>query len=325
MRRLSPALLTMIMLGVVGLLVTLYFGKRLLATQEAPPPDPMINIPMALTDLNPGTRITAAHIGMGRAREAGLARETVRSNRVLIGRVVKNPITAAQPISTTDLFPPGEYPPPDISPGMRAVAIPVGDATALGEGMIQRGSYVDVHFTPANVPNADETGGMILLLFKGVKVMAVNNGGAAGRGGNTVTLELTPQQANIALLAKDRGDLNLTYTPDGKGTGVVAVEDEHRATLYEILGLESVPDEGPVPPHVTEIFSGTGRSVHQFREGRLIDRNSFGDDPRRNQDRRIQPRSSRPAENEPAPNENPERQPPSAQRPTKLDAERREI
>jgi pilus assembly protein CpaB len=271
-RRLSPAMLTMMMLGVVGLLVAMYFGKRLLATQELPPPDPVVNVPMALTDLRPGTRITEAHIGQGRARESGLTRDIIRSNRVVIGRVVKNPITAAEPISTTDLYPPGESPPLEVAEGMRAVTIPVGEATAAVSGLVQVGQYVDIHFTPSGIPGDDDTGGLIMTLFKGVKILAINGiavgGTSAGRGASNVTLELTPQQANIILLARDRGVLNLTYTPDGKGTGVIAVEDENRATLNEILNLAPRPE--PEPPFVTEFFEGTSRGVYQFRDGMRI-------------------------------------------------------
>lgn len=291
MRRLSPAMLTMMMLGVVGLLVAMYFGKRLLATQELPPPEPVVNVPMALTDLRPGTRITEAHIGLGRARESGLTRDIIRSNRVVIGRVVKNPITAAEPISTTDLYPPGESPPLEVADGMRAVTIPVGEATAAVSGLVQIGQYVDVHFTPSNISADDDTGGLIMTLFKGVKILAINGiavgGTSAGRGANNVTLELTPQQANIILLARDRGVLNMTYNPEGKGTGVIAVEDENRATLNEILNLPPRPE--PESPFVTEFFEGTSRGVYQFRDGIRI-----GDgfqDPRDNRSRG--PRSNR--------------------------------
>ena len=106
-----------------------------------------------------------------------------------------------------------------------------------------------------------------MTLFKGVKVLAMNRstGGGASRSGNNVTLELSKEQANILIQARDKGSLTLTYTPEGKGNGGVAVGREDRATLDEILGLEPVK-----PPFTSEIYYGSGRSVLQFQNGRPV-------------------------------------------------------
>ncbi|WP_437206475.1 Flp pilus assembly protein CpaB [Planctomicrobium sp. SH664] len=266
MRRLSPALLTMGMLGVIGLLVAMYFGKKLLAREEAPQ-DPVVNVPMALAELKPGTRITEAHLGLGPIRQSKLTRDIVKTNRVLLGRIVKSPIASAQPISTNDLYPPGEGPPLALEPGMRAVTISLSS-----DDGVQPGQYVDVHFIPSSYPDSDDNGGLILTLFKGVKVLAKNGlstgTSSSSRGTTTVTLELTPEQANIVLLAKDKGSLSLVYTGEGKGTGVVAVGDENRATLYQILGIGPKPEEpAPTPPFTTEIYPGASREVIRFKDG----------------------------------------------------------
>jgi pilus assembly protein CpaB len=77
-------------------------------------------------------------------------------------------------------------------------------------------------------------------------------------------LELTPEQANIILLAKDKGELNLTYTPDGQGDGGVALADDDRAFLEEILGLSPPPE--PKKPILTEHYRGAGRGVMAFND-----------------------------------------------------------
>jgi pilus assembly protein CpaB len=103
-------------------------------------------------------------------------------------------------------------------------------------------------------------------------VLAINrsqsSSSAVGRGANRVTLELTPAQANILLLARDRGDINLTYRPDGPGSGGVDVGDENRAFLDEILGLAA--------PFMTEIYAGAGRTANTFESGRLLRSDSSG-------------------------------------------------
>ncbi|MCA9078387.1 MAG: Flp pilus assembly protein CpaB [Planctomycetaceae bacterium] len=270
--KLTPALLTLIMLLVIGGLVAAFVAKRMFAKEEAPVVDNRVTIPMALTDLKPGTVITDAHIGMGPALTDKLDREVLRTSRVVVGRVVRNPITRAEPIRTSDLYAPGERPPLEVAPGMRAVSVSLSDGTALVDGLIEPGNFADVHFTPNG--NYSNRGGMVMTLFKGVKLLAINRSQTGssdiGRGNNSVTMELTPEQANIMLLARNRGDINLTFTQDGMGNGGVAVADENRAFLDEVLGL--APPEEPEPPFSTEIYQGAGRRVNTFgRDGRAND------------------------------------------------------
>ena len=273
--KLTPALLTLVMLGLVGLLVVGYVAKRMLAREDVVLREETVNIPMALTELKPGTVITERHIGLGPASESKMDREVLRTERVVVGRVVRNPIAPAQPIRTSDLYAVGERPPLDLSPGMRAVSVSLGDGTSLVDGLIQPEQYVDVLFTPGST--ADVRGGMIMSLFKGVKVLAINSSQTStpslARGNNNVTLELTPEQSNILLLASRKGDVNLTYNPNGPGDGGVAVANENRAYLDEILGL--APPVTPEPPFVTEIYYGAGRRSNAFNDGRrLIDANT---------------------------------------------------
>ncbi len=267
-KRLTPAALTLLMLVVVGLLVVGYVAKNLLARDVAPPADPILTVPMALADMEPGTVITQGHIALGRLRESQMVPETIRSDEVVIGRVVKERIQAARPILTTNLYSPGEFPPLQLEPGQRAVSVSMDDSTSAVDGLVRAGEYVDVHFTPSSYRGQDATGGLTMTLFKGVKVLALNRStyGAApaGRGGSTVTLALTEEQANILIQARDKGGLTLTYTPEGRGNGGVAVSREDRATLDEILGLE--PDRA----FVSEVFYGSGRQTNEFRNGRRV-------------------------------------------------------
>lgn len=265
MRRLSPALLTMVMLGVVGLLVVLYVGKKLLARDSGPPPDPTVSVPMSLTDLEPGVRISEAHLANGPALRSKLARDVVLTNRSLVGRVVKNKILATQPIKSSDLYAPGQNPPLELEPGMVAVMVQMTSPFNA-----KTGQYVDVHFTPSADPDQEETGGRIMTLFKGVKILEMS-ASQANRGAANVTLELSREQATIILLAKERGTLHFVFAPEGKGSGGIALNDEDRATLYEILGYSPKPDVPPTPPYVTEIFKGPNHSAQSFRNGRVYD------------------------------------------------------
>ena len=278
MKRLSPATLTLLMLLIIGGLVLAYVGKKLLARDEAPPVDGLVNVPMAVADLEPGTKITAAHLAIGSRFQSKITPDIVKSDRVLIGRVVKTKIKAATAISTLDLYPPNQGPPLDISPGMRAVTISLADGTAAVDGLVKAGDHVDIHFIPTYYRDTAKYGGMIMTLFKGVRVIGMNQNATGSietnRGTNTVTLEMSPDHANVLMLANTKGQMKLVYTPDGKAENQFALRDQDRAYLDEILGLKT-PEEKKSEdkrPTVTEIFSGASRRLQTFKDGLRSDR-----------------------------------------------------
>lgn len=282
MKSLTPAKVTLLMFGIFGILIAAYIGKRLLAGKEEAPPIATRNIPMAISELEPGTLVTEEHLGLGPIAIKDLKPEMMTSNRVIVGRIVKEPIPAATPISTGQLYPAGETPPLKIAPGMRAISVPLESSVDLVDGLIKPGEYVDVHMTPTGMTDDRRlNGGLTLTLFNGVRVIAINRSytqSSNSRRGTNVTLELTPEQANIMILARDKGDITMSYTPEGKGDGGVAVSSADRATLYEILGLKA-PEKlaEPPKPFVIEGYYGSSRSVNQFdRNGlRIGDYNNF--------------------------------------------------
>jgi pilus assembly protein CpaB len=299
MKRLTPAAVTLMTVVVVGLLVTAYFAKVLLAEEpkarfadaskevsanpsQRPatdaPKKPAVEyreIPMALGTLEPGTRVTSALLGTGRVPADSLKPETLLSERALVGRFVKEPISAATPIRSSQLYQPGERPPLAIAPGMRAVSLSFSPRGSFVGGLLRKGEYVDVYLTPRVDDAADSRfrGGMTITLLNGVRVLAV--GEASGTESvspetvNSVTLELTPEQANILILAREKGEIALSYNPDGKGTGGVAAKSSDRATMDEILG--SSRNESTAPPahesrplFTSEFFKGSKRTTLEF-------------------------------------------------------------
>lgn len=267
MRILTPAMITLIMLFVIGALILAYIGKTIFF-QEAPPPPEIATrlVPMAASDIPAGTMITSSHVVMGRLRTDKLVRESILNKDTIIGRYALKEIKQAQPFLTSDLYAPNTRPPLALAPGMQAITIGLGDGTAVVDGLIKPGDYVDVHLTVDNNPSDKRyRGGFTMTLFQGVRVLAMNRmtqPTTLGRGSNTLTLELTPQQANIVLQAKEHGQLTVSYNPNGPGTGGVTVADDERAYLEEILGLPLIPI--PPDPFLTEIYRGTYRSLINY-------------------------------------------------------------
>ena len=285
MKRLTPAFVTLVMLLIIGGLIAAYFVKGLFAKTEVPAAPTSRLVPVALQDLKPGTEITKAHIGKAPIANEKLTRETVLSEDALIGRVVRDDIKSAQPIQSSQLFAPGERPALEVAQGMRAVSVGVADGTSMVDGLVQPGQHVDVHFTPV-VNDDDERfrGGLTMTLFKGVKVLAINRsirGSDVSRGSNTVTMELTPEQANIMILARDKGEINLVYNSEGVGNGGVSVSSTERATLEEILGLKEKEKEPA--PFRTDVYYGSSRDSFFFRNGDFADEQL--DNNNRNYDR----------------------------------------
>jgi pilus assembly protein CpaB len=259
----------------VGGLITLYVGKVLFATEDATTIE-MTSVPMAVVQLAPGTKVTPAHLGIGRIQANERIPEMLLSDEGILGRVVKETIPAATPIMSRQLYRPGEGPPLDLGTGMRAVSVSVGESVAMVNGHVKPGQFVDIHLTPS-ATDARFRGGLTLTLFQGVKVLAINRStqpASVERIGNAVTLELSPQQANIMILARERGEITLSFNPEGRGSGGVTVGSEDRVTLEEILGLKPLPQSAP--PFTVESFKGSNRTKLQFRNGKRIDGNASG-------------------------------------------------
>jgi len=270
MQRLTPAKVTLLMLITVGGLITAYISKELLALDASAPIVERRNIPMAIADLKPGTVITESHIGDGQIGVDEIQPGTLLSSTALVGRVVKVTVPAATTVLSSQLYPPGERPPLSVSKGMRAVAVELADTASLVSGQVAPGQHVDVHMTVADRSNDRDSlgGGMTLTLFRGVKVLSIataNSQSRVDRAARTAVIELTPEQANIMILARERGKITMVYNPDGERAGGIKVRSADRTTFDEILGLR--PSE-PTNAFATQGYRGTTRSTNHFRNGR---------------------------------------------------------
>jgi pilus assembly protein CpaB len=283
MKRLTPAAVTLMTVVVFVVLVTAYFAKMLPAKEpkagllDEPKTAPVEfrDIPLTLTPLEPGTQLTAALLGSGRVPVSALEPETLLTEKGLVGRVVKDHLPAGRPIRSSQLYPPGQRPPLAVSPGMRAVSVTFSPRGSFVGGLLQKGEYVDVYLTPQLVDNQTSRpqDGVTITLLTGVRVLAIG-GNPEGESGNvesanTVTLELTPEQANILILAHEKGEIALSYNPDGKGNGGVAVRSQDRATMDEILGLNHFEPVAPIKnasakPFTSETFKGAAKLTLRF-------------------------------------------------------------
>ena len=293
--KLTPWLLTLVAFAIICLMAVTFFFKKLWATEVVQaPPIPARTMPMAITEIEPGTVITMKHIGNGPVgADTKLAPDTIRSLDSLVGRIAKQAIPSAVPLQGSMFYSVGDYPSLQIQDGMRAVPISIDDATSVLSSMIKPGQFVDVYMTTdagrgnrlqsTGGSDSSDRKGMTATLFEGVKVVAVNRSGSSsnslqgGGSSQTVTLELDEDQARIMLLAQQNGRIALTYNPTGSGTGGIKIETENdRVTVEQLLGLTDEPEAKK--PFKTEQFHGAGRTASYWRDGERVDYQGSGSD-----------------------------------------------
>ena len=138
----------------------------------------------------------------------------------LLGTVVRNPITAGEPVTQGSLVSPGDrgFLAAALGPGMRAVTISVSEKTGVG-GFIFPGDRVDLMLTQSvsgaegQALNASET------ILSNLRVLATDqstetttgeDGKTIVRAFRTVTLEATPRIAEKIAVAQTIGTLSLS-------------------------------------------------------------------------------------------------------------------
>ena len=136
----------------------------------------------------------------------------------LTGAVVRRMVATGQPITPEDVVQPGErgFLAAVLDPGMRAVTVPVDEATAHG-GLVMPGDRVDVILTQEISSEEGEERRVGETVLRDLRVVAVGRRLApAGEGGpelkakvRTVTLEVGPGDARRLAVAARLGHLTL--------------------------------------------------------------------------------------------------------------------
>ncbi|MBB3861407.1 pilus assembly protein CpaB [Novosphingobium hassiacum] len=138
----------------------------------------------------------------------------------LLGTVVRNPVTAGEPLTKGNLVAPGDrgFLAAALGPGMRAVTIPVSARTGVA-GFVFPGDHIDLMLTQT-VKGGGE--GMALkaseTILKNLRVLATDQsteqemveGKTRVRTFSTVTLEVTPKIAEKVAVAQTIGTISLS-------------------------------------------------------------------------------------------------------------------
>ena len=136
----------------------------------------------------------------------------------LLGTVVRNPITAGEPVTQGSLVSPGDrgFLAAALAPGMRAITVPVSAKTGVG-GFVFPGDRVDMLLTQT-VDGEDAALKASETILRNLRVLATDqstestttpDGKTIVRAFRTVTLEVTPRIAEKISVAQTIGTLSL--------------------------------------------------------------------------------------------------------------------
>lgn len=173
----------------------------------------------------------------------------------LRGSLIRNRVEAGQPILSNEVMHPGDrgFIASVLRPGYRAAAVPVDSVSGVA-GLIWPGDHVDVLLTQQmkNAPPARS--GLAETILRDVRVIAVDqqmvqgapdDNSAAGKLARTVTLEVTPEDAQKVALATTMGKLSLSIRSavgeDAK-TAAVTFDSDVSAALSQ----DTQPQAGAV-------------------------------------------------------------------------------
>jgi len=233
----------------------------------AAPGKPMTQVLVAKRDLPIGTRLVAADVAWqawpsdsispafitngaaptapngkveaAKAAVSGAADQMIGGDpaKIVEGAIVRDPILTSEPITNRKIVRGGEggYLSVVLTPGKRAMAVPVTSETAAG-GFVLPGDRVDVLVTHEAQVNATGDGGtangrvvQAETVLQNIRVLALDQSTSADKDAKsivaaTATLEVGPAEAEALTRAKAGGPVTLAlraYTDLGGPSGVV--------------------------------------------------------------------------------------------------------
>lgn len=188
---------------------------------EAAAPSHLVLV--AKDTLTAGTFVKEKHLKWQAWPEDGLSEDYVlkgkRPIKEFVGAVVRNELTAGQPLTDKRVVQPGDrgFLAAVLTPGMRAVSVPVNATTGIS-GFVFPGDWVDVVLTirtrTENEGGNSDTRYLSQTLLNKVRVLAVdqtieNDDGKASVA-KTATVEVTTKQVEKVALALEMGSLSLS-------------------------------------------------------------------------------------------------------------------
>ena len=276
-------LVLLVGLGLLGLV-----GAFLLSQQQQTAPTPVVNAPpppahvlVTARTVRAGALIVPEDLESSAIEEdkvpPGAIRDTPEGRQQLRGAMLRRSLGAAEPFLPGDFLSPGDrgFLAAVLEPGMRAITIGV-DAVTGTAGLIWPGDRVDLLLTQsiegADLPPDHRVAGETLM--EDVRVIAVDQqlvqgaqaGAGGGAGNRTITLEVSPVDAERIEVGARLGRLSLTVHPAAPvavAAGEPAVTPESPQPVFAGDVSAALRPRGPSSKATTsvKVFRGAGDPV----------------------------------------------------------------
>lgn len=288
--------LVVLALGIAG--VTAFLARNFVSKPAQPPQQaetvPGQRVLVAAREISAGTVVVEEDVRYEMWPGANIDKRMIVNTgsgedpkAKVVGSVAARQILAGEPLSGTAVFRPDEsgHLSAMIGPGMRAISISISPVSAVS-GFVTPGDRVDVVVLMSfkDTSKGDDRAEDKLLVtepvLRDVRVLAVDQSLKTGQAtvvGKTVTLEVTPQDADKLIIAGSSGSLSVVLRSQTAGSAL-----EEDKLLHNVKALKSVRRYSDIAPKVgfdedgDPDGAGNGRAVKVNRSG-IIEVRNFPD------------------------------------------------
>lgn len=284
----TVAIVALVLAGVASWLVYDYLSKKSEETRASKGQ----GIVVSAAEIPVGSKLNATHLKIMSWPQASVPPGSFTDTKLLIDRISIRPIGPGEPLTEAKLMPkdgaPGAgimtYIIPD---GHRAVTVSVNEVAGVA-GFLSPHNKVDVVLTTIPPGSTDPNSTISKIVLQNVPILATGQITEQKDGKPvvvpTVTIDLTPEDAEKLVVAASKGSLQLLL----RGIKDTALVDSRGATISKVLGTVARPvmpasapraatPRRPVvarqaevrhspPPSVdtVEIIKGTSRTSKQY-------------------------------------------------------------
>jgi pilus assembly protein CpaB len=262
--RLKLAVVAAVIFGFIAAASSYSYLRRQNAAAEAMR-NSLQNIVVAAKEIPPGTVLDAAALKEVAWPKDSVPAGSYTSADKLVGKAVRIKLVAGEPILEGRITGEAAGLPGRLTPGYRALAMKVDEIIGVS-GFIAPDDRVDVIATVVS-PGSNERVSKIVLQDKRVLSVASNaEQKATGQLARSITLEVTPEEAERLSIAQNEGSLSLALRSSGDEKKVDTVGSSTREIFGGAKKAAVVRAGGaaPAPRQQVEIYLGDKKSVAEF-------------------------------------------------------------
>lgn len=227
----------------VGIVATVGVYRLLVERGKTSDSDQITTVPVviAATDIVEGALLASTDLRVTKYADDAVPEGAFAESDSVEGRVALIPIFAGEPVLESKLAPVGSAAGLEVKvqPGRRAMSMPVNEHVGIN-GLIQPNSRVDVLVTLSADRNRSNRTAKLFL--QNMRVLSVGQHLGRGEDGkpitaSTVTLEVTPEEAELLAVAMNEGVMQLAL----RGFGDPDSVRTRGATSQHVLGIYQPP------------------------------------------------------------------------------------